>query len=58
MEYKNENGNFNLSKWLFVMAPLNLTALTPDEAIHLRDRLNEHIDLQKKQHESEWLEFS
>jgi len=40
--------NFNLERWLVYAAPMKVNQLTPDEAAHLRDSLNEYLDYIKK----------
>ncbi len=40
--------NFNLERWIICVVPMNQNALTPDEAIHLRDSLNNYLEYIKE----------
>jgi len=36
--------NFSLERWSRYATPMNLDALTPDEAVNLRDSLNAYLE--------------
>lgn len=40
--------NFNLERWILYAAPMKQNELTPDEAVNLRDSLNNYLEYIEK----------